>query len=147
VFDRQCLAPSIQNGIFARAYSLIASYLDDTREGPIPSLYLLLRYLNRFCFAEEGALRFTALDFTGSNVIVGGRVLYLQDVRRFVETIITEVKELLRGRLFFGLDIFDTIGPREWCTRSLETGKWATRALPIPPTRSANTGSTSCELS
>ena len=70
-------------------------------------MYLVVRYLNRFSSAEEGSLRFTALDFSGNNIIVAGHVLYLRDIRYFVETIILEVKELLRVKLFFGLDIFD----------------------------------------
>ena len=70
-------------------------------------MYLVLRYLNCFSSAEEGTRRFTALDFSGNNVIVLGRVLYLQDIRYFVEAIIDEVKELLRAHLFFGLDVFD----------------------------------------
>lgn len=82
-------------------------FLDDTLEGPIPSMYLVMRYLNCFSSAEEGTIRFTALDFSGDNVIVAGRVLYLRDIRYFVETIIGEVKELLQAHLFFGLDTFN----------------------------------------
>jgi hypothetical protein len=70
-------------------------------------MYLLMRYLNRFAAAEEGTIHFSALDFSGDNIIVMGQVLYLRDIRYFVEKIIEEVKELLRNRLFFGLDIFD----------------------------------------
>jgi hypothetical protein len=66
-----------------------------------------MRFLNRFASAEEGTVRFTALDFSGDNVIVRGHVLYLRDIRYFVETIIQEVKVLLKEKLFFGLDIFD----------------------------------------
>jgi hypothetical protein len=66
-----------------------------------------MRYLNHFSSAEEGTLHFTALDFTGDNVIVSGKVLRLRDIRDFVETIISEVKELIQDQLFFGLDIFD----------------------------------------
>ena len=73
----------------------------------MPSMYLVMRYLNRFSSAEEGTLRFTALDFSGDNVIVAGQVLYLCDIRYFVETIIAEVAEIFRVRLFFGLDMFD----------------------------------------
>lgn len=73
----------------------------------MPSMYLVMRYLNHFSSAEEGTLRFTALDFSGDNVIVAGHVLYLRDIRYFVETIIAEVKELFRVHLFFGLDLFD----------------------------------------
>lgn len=64
-------------------------------------------YLNSFSSAEEGTLQFTALDFTGDNVIVSGKVLRLRDIRDFVETIISEVKELIQDQLFFGLDMFD----------------------------------------
>jgi hypothetical protein len=66
-----------------------------------------MRYLNSFSSAEEGTMRFTALDFSGDNVIIAGRVLYLRDICYFVESIIDEVKEMLRVHLFFGLDIFD----------------------------------------
>ena len=66
-----------------------------------------MRFLNHFSSAEEGTLRFTALDFSGDNVIVAGQVLYLRDICYFVEAIISEVKELFRTQLFFGLDIFD----------------------------------------
>lgn len=89
------------------AYSLVSPFLDDAKEGPISSLYLVMRYLNRFSSAEDGTLRFTALDFTGDNVIVSGKVLRLRDVGYFVETIIAEVKEMIRTKLFFGLDLFD----------------------------------------
>jgi hypothetical protein len=70
-------------------------------------MYLVMRYLNSFSSVEEGTPRFTALDFSGDNVIIAGHVLYLRDIRYFVETIIDEVKEVLRVHLFFGLDIFD----------------------------------------
>jgi hypothetical protein len=70
-------------------------------------MYLIKRYLSRFSSAEEGTLRFTALDFSGDNIIVSGKVLRLQDICRFVETAIDEVKELFRVHLFFGLDVFD----------------------------------------
>ena len=70
-------------------------------------MYLLMRPLNRFATAEEGALRFTAADFSGDNVIVAGRVLYLRDIRRFIETLIAEIKEHIRTQLFFGLDVAD----------------------------------------
>lgn len=92
---------------FASAYDVVSPFLDDACEGPIPSMYLVMRYLNRFSSAEEATLRFTALDFSGENIIVAGRVLYLRDICHFVETVICEVKELLRVHLFFGLDIFD----------------------------------------
>jgi hypothetical protein len=86
---------------------LVSLYLDDAQEGPIPSMYLVMRFLNHFSSAEQGAIRFTALDFSGENIIVSGKVLHLRDIRYFVETIISEVKELIRGQLFFGLDTFD----------------------------------------
>jgi hypothetical protein len=70
-------------------------------------MYLVMRFLNHFSSAEQGTLRFTALDFSGDNIIVGGKVLYLRDIRYFVETIISEVKELIHGQLFFGLNTFD----------------------------------------
>lgn len=70
-------------------------------------MYLVMRYLNHFSSAEEGTLRFTALDFSGDNVIVAGQVLYLRDIRYFVEKIIAEIKEIFRVHLFFGLDVFD----------------------------------------
>jgi hypothetical protein len=69
-----------------------------------------MRPLNHFTSAEEGSLRFTALDFSGDNVIVAGRVLYLRDIRYFVETLIGEIKEHMKIQLFFGLDIVDV----EW---------------------------------
>jgi hypothetical protein len=70
-------------------------------------MYLLVRPLNHFTTAEEGAFRFTAMDFTGDNIIVGGRALYLTDIRCFVETLIDEIKEHMKAHLFFGLDIAD----------------------------------------
>jgi hypothetical protein len=70
-------------------------------------MYLVLRYLNGFPSAVEGTLPFTALDFSGNNVLVAGQVLYLRDIRYFVEAIIDEVKELLQVDLFFGLDTLD----------------------------------------
>ena len=70
-------------------------------------MYLVMRFLNHFSSAEQGTLRFTALDFSGNNIIVGGKVLYLRDIGRFVETIISEVKDMIHGQLFFGLDTFD----------------------------------------
>jgi hypothetical protein len=70
-------------------------------------MYLIMRLLNRFVTAEEGALRFTALDFSGDNVIVAGRVIYLKDIRSFIETLAAEIKEHIRTKLFFGLDAID----------------------------------------
>lgn len=66
-----------------------------------------MRPLNHFRSAEDGTLRFTALDFSGDNVIIAGHVLYLKDIRYFVETLIDEVKQRLKTRLFFGLDVVD----------------------------------------
>jgi hypothetical protein len=37
---------------------------------------LVMRFLNRFSSAEQGTMRFTALDFSGENVIVAGNVRY-----------------------------------------------------------------------
>ncbi len=48
-------------------------------------MYLIKRYLSRFASAEEGTLRFTALDFSGDNIIVAGKVLYLRKIGHFVE--------------------------------------------------------------
>jgi hypothetical protein len=93
--------------LIERAYDVVDSFFDDRREGPIPSMYLLVRLLNRLSSAEDETLHFTALNFNGDNVIVKGRVLYLRDIRDFVENIIGEVKELIRNHLFFGLEMFD----------------------------------------
>jgi hypothetical protein len=93
--------------IVARAFNAIAGFLDHNREGPIPSMYLLMRPLNRFATAEEGALRFTALDFGGDNIMVDGQVLYLRDIRRFVDTMIAEIKEHIQTKLFFELGVAD----------------------------------------
>jgi hypothetical protein len=90
-----------------RAFEEIADFLDDGREGPIPSMYLLMRPLNHFVTAEQGTLRFTALDFSGDNIIVAGRVLYLRDIRHFIETLIAEIKDNIRTQLFFGVDVAD----------------------------------------
>ena len=70
-------------------------------------MYLIKQYLSRFALAEEGTLRFTALDFSSDDIIVAGKVLYLREIGHFVETIIEEVKELFQVHLFFGLDVFD----------------------------------------
>jgi len=70
-------------------------------------MYLIKRYLSRFSSTEKGMLRFTALDFTGENIIVARKVLHLRDICRFVETIIEEVKKSFRDHLLFGLDVFD----------------------------------------
>jgi hypothetical protein len=56
-------------------------------------------------FQSKAGPCFTALDFSGNNVIVEGHVLYLRDIRYFVETLITEIKDQFRTRLFFGLEI------------------------------------------
>jgi hypothetical protein len=95
------------NWKWTSAYDIVFPFLDDVREGPIPSMYLVLRFLNCFSSAEGGTRCFTALDFSGNNVIVAGQVLYLRDIRYFVEAIINEVKELLQVDLFFGLDTFN----------------------------------------
>lgn len=76
----------------------------------MPTLYLLTRPLNHFVSAEQGALAFTAKDFTGTNIIVDGKVLHLHDIRHFIETLIVEIKSLIREKLFFGLDVGDV----EW---------------------------------
>jgi hypothetical protein len=91
-----------------RAYGVVAPYLDDEREAPIPNMYLLVRPLNQFASLEQGPLQFTALNFDGDNVIVDGKVLYLYHLREFVETLICEIKDHLKKQLFFDLDIVDT---------------------------------------
>jgi hypothetical protein len=95
------------NRKWASAYDTVFPFLDDVREGPIPSMYLVLRFLNCFSLTEGGTRCFTALDFSGNNVIIAGQVLYLRDIRYFVEAIINGVKELLQVDLFFGLDTFN----------------------------------------
>ena len=97
----------ISESTVIRAFQAIASFLDDAQEGPIPSMYLLMRPLNCFATAEEGSLRFTAVDFSGDNIIVAGQVLYLRDIRRFVEILISEIKEHIQKQLFFGLNVVD----------------------------------------
>src|SRR5438477_2713604 len=93
--------------LMIRAYGEIAAFLDEDHEGPIPNLYPITRYLSRFAREQEGWVHFTALDFSGDNVIVAGHVLYLRDIRYMVETLITEVKDQFMTTLFFGLDIID----------------------------------------
>lgn len=90
-----------------RAHEEIAAFLDENREGPIPTMYLITRYLNRFASEQEGGVHFTALDFSGDNIIVAGHTLYLRDIRYMVETLITEIKDQFKTTLFFGLDIID----------------------------------------
>ena len=70
-------------------------------------MYLLIRPLNRFATAEQGSLDFTALDFSGDNIIVEGRVLYLHDIRDFVKTLIVEIKDDISTKLFFGVGVAD----------------------------------------
>jgi hypothetical protein len=70
-------------------------------------MYLLMRPLNRFTTAEEGSLNFMALDFSGDNIIIEGRVLYLRDIRDFVETLIVEIKDDILTKLFFGVSVAD----------------------------------------
>jgi hypothetical protein len=90
-----------------RAYDKVASFMDDDYEGPIPSMYILMRPLNRFSSAEGGSLRFTATDFSGDNIMAAGRILHLRDIRYFVESLIGEIREQMRMQLFFGLDVAD----------------------------------------
>jgi hypothetical protein len=66
-----------------------------------------MRPLNCISTAEDAAFHFTAMDFSGDNIIVEGRVLYLSDIHCFVETLITEIKEVIAAQLFFGLDVVD----------------------------------------
>jgi hypothetical protein len=91
----------------SRVYHTVSCFLDGDSEGPIPAMYLLMRPLNHFVSAEEGNVRFTAVDFSGDNIIVAGQVLYLRNIRYFVETLIAEIKQHLKAQLFFGLDIVD----------------------------------------
>jgi hypothetical protein len=70
-------------------------------------MYILMRPLNKFVSAEENVLDFTALNFNGDNIIVDGRVLYLHDIRSFVETLTAEIREHITKELLFGLDIVD----------------------------------------
>jgi hypothetical protein len=88
-----------------RAYSSVERFLDDDHEGPIPTLYILMRPLNKFVSAEDGALQFTALNFNGDNIILSGQVLYLHNIRNFVELLITEIKDHIKRELLFNLDI------------------------------------------
>src|ERR1700731_1479361 len=73
----------------------------------MPTLYILMRPLNKFVSAEEGALNFTALNFNGDNIIIKGRVLYLHDIRHFVEVLTREIKAHIETDLLFGLPIVD----------------------------------------
>lgn len=89
----------------------ISAFLDEDNEGPIPTMYLLMRPLNRFSSSEEGTTSFTALNFSGDHILVHGQIIRLLDVRNFVETLVQEIKCLIQERLFFGLpDVADV----EW---------------------------------
>ena len=81
--------------------------MDDALEGPIPTLYLLMRLLNRLTSAEDGTMQFSGTDFSGQNIVVGGHVLHLQDICHFIETLVEEVRMDIRSQLFFGLDVVD----------------------------------------
>jgi hypothetical protein len=91
--------------VYHSAYANVAEYLDDDHEGPIPTLYILMRPLNKFVSAQDGVLSFTGTNFNGDNIILSGKVLYLHDIRRFVETLIQEIKNHIQHELLFGLDI------------------------------------------
>jgi hypothetical protein len=97
------------------AYKVIAPYLDDDREAPIPTMYILMRPLNKFVSAEDGAFEFTALNFNGDNIIIDGRVLYLHDIRRFVECLLRDVQDHINLELFFGMDV----ASRDWFPDSI----------------------------
>jgi hypothetical protein len=122
----------------ASAYSAICPFLDDVREGPIPSMYLVLRYLSSFSSAVEGTLPFTALDFSGNNVLVAGQVLYLRDIRYFVEAIIDKVKSCYK--LTYSSDWMHSTFTAlwGWWMMNRETDLLAIHASRTPRTRFTN---------
>ena len=61
---------------------------------------------------ENGSPLFTALDFTGRNVIVNGKVLYVTDIKSFVVSIVQELQDCLLHNLFFG--ITDLVNIERW---------------------------------
>lgn len=69
-----------------------------------------MRPLNRFAAGEDGPFEFTALDLSGTNVIVNGKVLWLSDIDRMVQAIVKESQEIVCRELCFGL----TIGEEGW---------------------------------
>ena len=46
---------------------------------------------------------FTALDFSGQNILVNGHVLHIKDIKMCIETIISELRSIFIQDLFFGL--------------------------------------------
>ena len=67
------------------------------------SMYLLKWSLNQFASVEESPLVFSSLDFSGTNTIVRGRVLYLSDIKWFAETLAAELRQILQRDLLFNL--------------------------------------------
>ena len=61
---------------------------------------------------ESGSPLFTALDFTGRNVIVNGKVLYVTDIKSFIVSIVQELQDGLLHNLFFG--ITDLVNIERW---------------------------------
>ena len=67
------------------------------------SMYLLKRPLDHFASVEESPFVFSSLDFSGTNIIVRGRVLYLSDIKWFAETLTAELRQILQRDLLFSL--------------------------------------------
>lgn len=90
------------------AARVLNKYLDEEFEGPLACLYLLRRPLDRFAQTEGAPFTFTAADFSGQNVIVCGKTLYIAEVKHMVETLVSELKTCLKDQLLFGIsDLMD----------------------------------------
>ena len=86
-----------------RVSRTIHCYLDEDLEGPLSTLYLLKRPLDRISLLEDGSSLFTALNFTGQNIIVNGKVFHVADLKFFVESILKELRHSLIHDLLFGI--------------------------------------------
>ncbi|KAF9491147.1 hypothetical protein BDN71DRAFT_1434142 [Pleurotus eryngii] len=92
---------------FGRAFLEISRYLREEHEGPMPTLYLLLRPLNRLVSAEQGTLQFNGTHPSGTDIMLDDKIITVADLGSTVRTMTNEIRRMLQDEIFFGLDIVD----------------------------------------
>jgi hypothetical protein len=76
-------------------------------------MYFLMMQVNEYTSAEDARIRFSSNDLTGKCITLpleaSARCLHLNDIRRFIDTLVDEIKTIILKELFFGYKVVDDI--------------------------------------
>ncbi|THH18943.1 hypothetical protein EW146_g2124, partial [Bondarzewia mesenterica] len=82
------------------AFKLVERHLEESTEGIMPKLYLLLRGLSHLESADDNIIKFNAPDCLGTSAIFGDRVLRLEELKVVHEELVQEATKIMDELLF-----------------------------------------------